>query len=64
MIVTDMKTVLCYNSDDGELLWRDSGMLGRMDDSFELKGHFKIEYEVNYIDSKSFTGRFKTMPST
>lgn len=62
--MTQLKTILCYNSVDGELLWKDSNTLGRMDQSFQLKGHFKIEYKIIYIDLKSSTEHSKITRST
>ena len=33
-----MKTLLCFDSEDGKLLWRDTTLLGRMDSTYQLKG--------------------------
>jgi hypothetical protein len=43
ILITELKTILCYDSEDGELLWKDTSMVGRMDGSYTLKGHFHIE---------------------
>jgi hypothetical protein len=43
VVITSLHTLLCFDSEGGVLLWKDSSLMDILDSTYHLKAHHQIE---------------------